>query len=241
MNYKHQTIINFCFILACGFPINSFATLPVVDFGAIANLLKNYNQLKSQYDLLHQTYQNAQQQLDKANELTQDEEGHYGYGRFKNSDHDLKNRSWSPDHWKGALQGVSGGNPARYQELMKTYQQDHPNLSTSDYQKGASHDKAKNYARDVQVNRAAMVNATYAFDTIKTHLTNIHALSQKIDQTPNSKAAIDLNTRLMTEVAYIQTQELKMQVILNQQFAQSNADALAAKSASAKFNRLPNK
>ena len=138
-------------------------------------------------------------------------------------------------------QGVSGGNPARYQELIKTYQQDHPHLSTSDYQKGASRDQAKTYARDVQVNRAAMVNATYAFNTIKTHLTNIHALSQKIDQTPNSKAAMDLNTRLITEVAYIQTQELKMQVILNQQFAQSNADALAAQSASAKFNRLPNK
>lgn len=95
------------------------------------------------------------------------------------------------------------------------------------------------YAQDVQVNRAATVNATYAFDDIKTHLNTIHELSQQIDQAKNTKAATDLNSRLLTEMAYIQTQELKMQILLNQQLAQANADAIADKTASAKFNTLP--
>ena len=220
-------------------PISSFAIIPVTDVGAIANLVKSYNQLKSQYDLLHQTYENAQQQLDTAQQLTHDSEGHYGFGGMMNGPGDLKNQQWSPDDWHSTLQGLSGGNPARYQELVNTYKRDHPDLSPSDYQKGASRDQANVYAQDVQVNRAASVNATYSFNNIKTHLTRIHALSEKIDQAKNTKAAMDLNSRLLAEVAYIQTQELKMQILMNQQMAQTKADTIASKTASAKFNTLP--
>lgn len=224
--------------LVC-FSVQSFAMFPVVDVGAIANLIKSYNQLKSQYDLLRQTYQNAKQQLDQAKQLTQDAEGHYGFGRLFNSEQDFNRQTWSPDNWKSALQGLSGGNPARYQELVNAYQQDHPVLSESNYEKGASHDQAKVYTQDVEVNRAAMVNATYAFDDIKTHLSTIYQLSQKIDQAQNTKAAVDLNSRLLAEVAYIQAQNLKMQILMNQQMAQVNADTIAVKTASAKFNTLP--
>ncbi|MGA7536863.1 MAG: hypothetical protein WBV88_06010, partial [Candidatus Rickettsiella isopodorum] len=60
--------MNFIKIIVIGLLINfsmkSFAMLPVVDAGAIANLIKNFNQLKSQYELLQQTYQNAQHQLE---------------------------------------------------------------------------------------------------------------------------------------------------------------------------------
>lgn len=221
-------------------PISSFAMLPVVDINAITNLIKNYNQLKSQYDLLHQTYENAQQQLDKAKELANDVEGHYGLGGLMNGASDLKNREWSPDNWKSTLQGLSGANLARYQELVNTYKQDHPHLSQSDYQKGASSDKAKVYSQDVQVNRAVIVNSTYSFNNIKTHLNTIYDLSAKIDQAKNIKAATDLNSRLLAEMAYTQTQELKMQILMNQQMVQANADSITSKTASAKFNTLPN-
>src|SRR5436190_5738131 len=106
------------FGLLVSFSIKSFAMLPVVDAGAIANLVKNFNQLKSQYELLQQTYQNAQHQLEQVKQLTNDAEGHYGFGHFLNGEQDFNTRSWSPDNWKSALQGLSGGNPARYQELL---------------------------------------------------------------------------------------------------------------------------
>lgn len=241
MSFRRYKLLSTAFVFsALIFPLSCFAVIPVTDVGAIANLIKNYNQLKSQYDLLHQTYQNAEQQLDQAKKLRSDAEGHYGFGGLMNGASDLKNREWSPDNWKSALQGLSGGNPARYQELVNTYKKDHPNLSESDYQKGASSDKTKVYSQDVQMNRAAMVNATYSFNNIKTHLDTIHELSAKIDQAQNTKAATDLNSRLLAEVAYIQTQELKMQILMNQQMAQASADNIASKTASAKFNTLPN-
>ena len=70
------------FGLLTSFSIKSFAMLPVIDAGAIANLIKNFNQLKSQYELLQQTYQNAQHQLEQVKQLTNDSEGHYGFGNF---------------------------------------------------------------------------------------------------------------------------------------------------------------
>lgn len=219
--------------------MKSFAMLPVVDVGAISNLIKSYNQLKNQYDLLRQTYQNAKQQLDQVKQLTQDAEGHYGFGRLFNGEQDFNQQTWSPDNWKNALQGLAGGNPARYQELVNAYQQNHPVLAASNYEKGASHDQAQVYSQDIEVNRAAMVNATYAFDNIKTHLETIYQLSQRIDQAQNTKAAVDLNSRLLAEVAYIQAQNLKMQILINQQMAQVNADSIAVKTSSAKFNTLP--
>jgi type IV secretion system protein VirB5 len=227
-------------VIALVMPSSCFAIIPVTDVGAIMNLVKNYSQLKRQYDLLQHTYQSAQQQLDQTKQLTNDSEGHYGFGGLLNGTSDLKNREWSPDNWKSTLQGISGGNSARYQELVHTYKQNHPNLSQSDYMKGSSNDKAKVYAQDVQVNRAVMTNATYSFNNIKTHLDTIHSLSAKIDQAKNTKSATDLNSRLLAEVAYIQTQELKMQILMNQQMAQSSADNIASKTASAKFNTLPN-
>ncbi len=231
-----------CTLLIMGaliLPVTCFAVIPVTDVDAIVHLLKNFNQLKSQYDLLHKTYVATQDQLDQARKLTQNSQGHYGWGGFMNGSQALKNRQWSPDTWDSTLRGLSGGNPARYQELLMAYKHNHPTLSEKDYQKGASQTQAKVYLQDVQVNRAVKINATYAFNNIKTHLNTIHRLSEKIDLAKNTKAALDLNSRLTAELAYIQTQELKMQILMNQQMAQDNADTLAEKTQAAKFNTIP--
>lgn len=237
---KQQRIIGLVISLtASGIPVQSLAVVPVVDSGAIVNLIKNFNQLKKEYDVLQKQYQTSQQQLDQIQRLKQDSEGHYGYGGLLNDSNAFQNREWSPNTWQSTLQGLSGGNPARYQELMKTYQKNHATLSSTDYQKGTNDARSKTYSQDVQVNRAVSVNATYAFNNIKNHLEIIHRLSQKIDQTPNTKAAMDLNARLLTEVAYLQTQALKMQILMNQQMAQITVDTIDEKTASAKFNTLP--
>lgn len=225
---------------------NALATIPVIDYTALMNAIKEYKQLKTQYDLLHNTYTNAKEQLDeakdlngKAKSLVSDAEGHYNFGSLLNGNDDLKSREWSPDKWQDALKGVAGGNPARYQELLTQYKNAHPTLSADEYAKGASKDSAKTYQDDVKVNQAASVNASYAFNDIKKHLDNIHNLSEQIEKAPNTKAAIDLNSRLVAETAYIQTQELKMQSLQNEQLAQQTSSKIDSESASAKFNKLP--
>ena len=234
--YFYRTVLLVCLF---GFSSHVFAWGIVHDPINYGELVITYKKLFAQYELLQHTYNNAKRQLATAQQLTRDSQGHYSFGGLINSAKDMQQREWSPNNWQSALQGLSGGNPLRYQALVNLYKKAHPTLSQTAFKKGASQAQAKVYLQDIQVNRAANVNATYAFNNIKTHLVNIHAISEKIDTAPNTKAAIDLNSRLLAEVAYIQAQELKMQILMNQQMAQVNSDDIAAKTTSAKFNTLP--
>jgi len=216
----------------------AMATLPVFDYGAYTQLIIEIQKLKSMVDLT----KNMKSQLhgditDEIKQLT----GQYGFGDLDNSASDLTNREWSPDNWQNALKGLSGGNAARYKELVKEYREDNKPLSESEFAKGTTKAQAKQYEKQVAVNQASQVQASYAFNDIKHHLQTVHDLSQKIDdpKNKNAKSAMDLNARLTAELAYISIQELKMQSVLNQQLARSEQDKIAAESRQASFDRLP--
>lgn len=215
------------------------ALIPVIDTTEIQQMVMQFIQLKKQYEVLQNSYRNSQMQLATAREIAKDEEGHYGYGNLLNSAENLKDREWSPDNWDDALKGLSGGNPERYRELLREYQQNHPTLSQEEYEKGADKDQAKSYIQQVQENRTAKVNADYAFNDINKHLQNIYKLSGQIDKATDEKAALDLNSRLVAETAYIQTQMLKMQILLNEQLAEQSAGNIEAQTEKAKFDKLP--
>lgn len=74
---------------------------------------------------------------------------------------------------------------------------------------------------------------------VEKDLQRIHQLSQQIEKTPNVKAATDLNSRLIVEVAYLETEMLKLQSLLNQQLAQGRSEGIAQQTRSATFNTLP--
>lgn len=82
------------------------------------------------------------------------------------------------------------------------------------------------------------MQSTYEFNDIQKHLDNIHELTQKIEATDNAKAATDLNSRLIAELAYVSVQELKMLTLLNEQTSQQSAGNIAAMSQQAAFNKL---
>ena len=221
--------------------LSSYATLPVFDYTAAINFIVEFQKLKQQYKLLNQTYNNAIQRLTEAKTLVKDSEGHYGFGSLDNSAADLKQREWSPSNWQDALKGLSGGNAARYQQLLSEYKKNHHTLSQTDFAKGAGSARALNYNQQVQTNQAAAVQTSYAFNDVQQHLQSVHQLSAQIEQAKNTKAAVDLNSRLLTELAYISVQELKMQTLMNQQLAQQSASNISAETQNASFNELPKK
>ncbi|MBA2649915.1 MAG: hypothetical protein H0U75_10060 [Legionella sp.] len=218
----------------------------VTDAAMLANAIEQLKQLKDQYDTLQQTYDNAKQQLDTAhsqldsiNQLKNFNSGHYQFGDVSNSLADLKDRQWSPNTWDDALRNVAGGNPSRYQELVKAYEKNHKTLDDSAFEKGASKEQLALFKQAKEVNKAASVESTYSYNEINKHLKAVHTLSALIEKAPNTKSAVDLNSRLLAEIAYIQTQNLKMQTLVSQQLAQGGANDIAIDSQIAKFNRLP--
>lgn len=221
------------------FPLSSFAFLPVIDVTAIANMARELSQLKHQYDLLNQTYQSSQNTLYQAKTISSEGQGHYGFGNLFNGPQYTAHREWSPDNWQEVLQGLSGGNPQRYQQLVSQYQSDNPTLSVSNFDMGSSASNGQIYQAQIQNNQAASVTASYAFNNIKDHIEHIQQISNQIESAPNQKAATDLNTRMDTEIAYTQIEVLKQLALMNEQTAHHNEDQIKYETEASKFNRLP--
>lgn len=221
--------------------IEAGAVMPVIDGAAIAQLASQLSQLREQYNLLRNTYEMGQSQLDGIKSIRDFNSGNYGLGDLENSLDSLRNWQNSADDWEGALNNVAGGNPVRYAQLVKAYEASHPTLSETEYLKGGSAGHLQQYKQKQAVNRAASVQATYAFNDINKHLKTIHKLSAQIDKTPNTKSAMDLNARLITELAYISVMHLKLQTIVSQQMSQENADLLAEEADMVRFYGLTGK
>lgn len=218
------------------------------DVAILASLAEQLSVLQSQYETLQNHYnnavsllENARGQLDNLKRLTEFNSGNYGYGNLENGLDVLKNWQSSANSWSDALKNIAGGNPSRYKELVKAYEKSHPSMMDTDFAKGASPTRLDQYKQNTAFNKTVSVETTYAFNDINEHMKKIHKLSLSIDKAPNTKAAMDLNSRLVAEVAYLSTKNLKLQTLISQQLAQAGANDLLEEAEAARFNRLPGK
>ena len=212
--------------------------LGVEDAALLANAIRQLNQLRDQYNLMRDTYATSQSQLDSLKSLKDYNSGSYGYGAFENGLDALNSWQNPADNWKDALENISGGNQERYAELVKSYEASHPMVNDIEYSKGSTPNHLKQYQYSKKVNKAVSVETTKTFNEINMRLKNINKLALKIDETPNTKSAMDLNSRLTAELAYINVMNLKLQTLLTQQLAQNSANELAEEGEMVQFNTL---
>lgn len=182
---------------------------------------KTYASAKDQFNATKSILSKAEAQLKSMDDLVKKNSGHYGFGNLQNAIADLHSQQWSPDNWQDALKGIGG--KSDYQNLNHAYDKAHNILNTDEFKKGANDAVTLDYEQSVAVNKAASVQSEFAFNEINKSLKRIHELSTKIEHAENTKAAVDLNSRLLTELAYLQTQNLKSQSLINQQLAQKQA------------------
>ena len=218
--------------LSLGSVPSSFALWPVIDPTEIARTETVIKSLSDQYDTLKKQYDQMQKQYSAMT-------GNYGWGSWNNSTADLKQRQWSPSDWKSALNGMAGGNPERYQELLREYQSMNASMSESDYAKGTDETLAKSYQNQVKTTQASYATATYEFNDINRHLQNLYDLSQQIEDKKNSdmKSAMDLNSRIQIESSYISMEEVKMSALLNQQMSQMQSNQISDENEASQFNQ----
>ncbi|HAU1546672.1 TPA: hypothetical protein F8R51_11515 [Legionella pneumophila] len=230
-----------CFLIATlGISGASHADIfGVEDVQLIALAMKQLGELQEQYRVLTDTYQTARSQLDNLNQLKSMNSGHYGFGDFNNGLDTLQSWQSPVSTWQDALQNLSGGNQQRYQALIDAYEKNHPALDESSYARYTTPANTMRFKEDKAVNRAVLVQTTESYNEINKHMEALHKLSQQIEKTPNTKGAIDLNSRLITEIGFIQLMSLRLQALISQQAAQENLSALQDRAEMAKFNRLP--
>lgn len=212
--------------------------LGVEDAQMILLAFKQLGELRAQYQVLMNSYETAKSQLDNLNQLKSMNSGHYGFGDLNNGIDTLQSWQSPTSTWQDALQNLSGGNQARYQALIDAYEKNHPALNESPYTKNMSPTNAAQFKEDKAVNRAVQVQTTESYNAINQHMAALHKLSQQIEKTANTKGAIDLNSRLITEIGFIQLMSLRLQALMSQQAAQDGLSALQDKAEMAKFNRL---
>lgn len=212
--------------------------LGVADAELIANSLKQLSVLRDQYRVLKNAQQQTKDQLNSINSLREMNSGHYGFGELSNGLDTLQSWQSPASTWQDALQNLSGGNPSRYQSLVEAYEKNHPALNEADYARNTTPERANRFKEDKAVNRAVQVQTTDSYNEINRHMTALHKLSQQIEKTPNTKGAIDLNSRLITELAFIQLVSLRLQALMSQQIAQENLSELQDRAEMLQFNRL---
>ncbi len=222
-------------------PMASADLIGVTDAGLLANAAEQLRQLQDQYKLLNDSYSNAKSQLDGIEKLKSFNSGSYGFGDLNNGLDNLKGWQSSADNWEDTLKNISGGNQTRYNELVKAYESAHPTVSDAELTRGASPARITQFKQSRALNKAATVETTAMFNEINQRLKSIHTLSGNIDKAPNTKSAVDLNSRLVAELAYIEVMNLKLQTLISQQLAQAQANELADDSEMIRFNTLPDK
>lgn len=212
--------------------------LGVEDAQMIVLATKQLNELREQYKKLSETLETAKAQVNKLDQLKSMHSGHYGFGDLDNGIDSLKSWQSPASTWKDALENLSGGNPARYQALMDAYEKNHPALNEANYAQFSTPEKAARFKEDKAVNRAVLVQSTESYNEINKHIEALHKLSQQIEKTPNTKGAIDLNSRIVTEIGFIQLMQLRLQTLVSQQMAQESLAELQDRAEMARFNRI---
>ena len=238
MNRMFIKKISTCMVLLALTPTVFADIIGVTDAELLIVAGQQLAKLKEQYDLMQNAYETSKSQLDNIKSLKEYNSGSYGYGAFENGLDALNGWQNPADNWKDALENISGGNHERYAELVKSYEASHPMVSDVDFAKGATREHLTQYQYSKKVNKAISVETTKTFNEINTRLKNINTLALKIDQTPNTKSAMDLNSRLTAELAYIAVMNLKLQTLVSQQLAQNSANELAEEGEMVRFNTL---
>ncbi len=206
-----------------------------------AKTLEVLHQLSTQYEILQRQYNMVTNQFNQLKQQYGAITGNYGWGNLHNSLSDLEHeREFTASKWHDALNGLSGGNPARFNQLLSLYKQSHRTLDTNVYAKGADKQLAVMYQNEVKTNQASATTATYEFNDINKHLKMLYDLGQQIENSKKNndlKSAIDLNSRINLEIGYINAEEVRMTTILNQQLAQLQASRIALESEASQFNQ----
>lgn len=197
--------------------------------------------LQQQYQTLEEQYQTTVDAYDELKLQYRSTTGNYGWGNWNNSLSQLQQlREWAPPSWQAALEGMSGGNPARYQQLLSEYELAHATMTTQNYAQGADSNLATAYQNEVQTNEASSTAASYEFNDINTHLQTLYQLGQQLEnsqQNTGLKSAVDLNSRVQLETGYVSVEELRMQTVLNQQMAELQSAHIAAENEASQYNQ----
>lgn len=213
--------------------------LPVIDVANLSQALQQYTQLAAQLEQLKQQYA---QQVQQYQSLT----GGRNLGALFNGSADQQMRTYAPGSWQQALlvlqQGGLPGNAADVSRAAQDFAH-----STGITQTGAqlypasggANADAQSFAANANTTAATAGLGTAAYDQSQARMQRVGQYLEQINSTPDLKASVDLNARLLAEVNESLTQMIQLQSAQMQLMSASNASMLHGKIQDAAFTPYP--
>ena len=181
---------------------------PVFDLSVWMQAIKTYNESVQMLEQAKNSVSLAKNQLTS---LT----GSYGWGSMLDSASQVQKRSYGADNWQDALKGLSGGNNTRYESLLSAYKKAHPSLSGNQYRVTNTKSQSEQYSNHVNTVNAVAATSQMEYEKINEYIKNIHQIASQIDSSKNNgvKSAIDLNSRMAEQVAYLQAAMIRLNAV----------------------------
>lgn len=147
---------------------------------------------------------------------------------------------WSSEDWNEALMMTSGGNSSRYNELKTAYADKNPTVSANTTASAINVGQLSEdtYTQKAAVANTALASSQYTYEDVSPRVKTFDQLKAWIDDesvNQNEKAAIDLNTRALIEIGYIQNEALRLQSIQTQVAAIKAQEEINSETADQKF------
>ena len=231
----------------------------------LAQMSKTMAMLKEQLSELQDLKHKAEQTVRVSEDILDAAQGHYDYGTLLN-DWDMFQQSElaSPSTWSDAMHHAESwitgekewvnpdgsdwinpddepwfslDNDIDYSGLFSDYHHNHPRLDEETIALGTSKATAQNYIAASSAEAVYSVQSEYAFNHASDYVETVHSLSESINKTDNLKAATDLNSRLIAELATIEAQKMKLEAMQNTQLAGESELRLQGIELEALFNQ----
>ncbi|MDB5986952.1 MAG: type secretion protein VirB5 [Nevskia sp.] len=222
-------------VLAVGVAVSGAASasgIPVVDVANLIQDVQQFMQLTAQLEQLQHQYAQMQQQYQS---LT----GSRNMGGLFNSGTEQQMRQYAPSSWQQSLQilqhGGLPGNAADVARAAQSFAQTQGITPTGAQVYPGSSTNAVAYTASTGATSAAAGLSQAAYDQTQARMQRVQQYLAQINSTPDLKASIDLNARLLAEVNESLTQLIQLQAAQIQVQSSSSAAQLRGRVQEAAF------
>ena len=223
-------------IVTFGVCTKSYASFPVIDFHAIASMMKQLKQMKQDYLTLKNIKKTSEQGFNNLGGMLS---GHYSFGEMGNDVNAMSERYASAENW-GSWHSLESPKNQMMKKWSNEYDENHTLWANQEWVKKVPDEELASIRRELSESRAESIDAVYNYDQSEKRRKFVGELSKSIDETESTKAAIDLNSRLSVESEYLQTESLKQMALINRHLAEESYQQLLARSEEARFTSMPN-
>jgi len=185
---RRYRILLFVFVVIVG--DQAAALVPVIDAKAIIGTIRNIQAIEKMKNLAHGDMEKLRGEFNALNPLG-----------FKNDN--LSSHTWSAGSWKSALSGVDN---------VENFKKENSDI----YQFSNQSSQQPEIESTLKTNSVLETESEEEYNRLGTYTKAINELSNKVQITANTKSALDINNKLLVEIAYLEVEMIHMQVISNQ-------------------------